>query len=263
MNFGLERKCALVCGASAGLGYAVAEELLNEGVHVAIVSRDADRITEAAERLREKTGGQVTAIVGDVSKANEPARLVLEATRVLGGLDILVTNAGGPSPGNFLDVGEDDFTRAIDLTLRSVERLCRAAIPHLRRSLQGRIVHLTSITAKEPHDGLVLSNTLRPAVHGLSKSLARELGPSGITVNCVCPGFTRTERLTELAEASAKRRSLNADDVFEGWRRNIPLGRLGSPAEIAAVVVFLCSARASFVNGVSYAVDGGESHPLL
>ncbi|HET9887809.1 MAG TPA: SDR family oxidoreductase, partial [bacterium] len=181
---------------------------------------------------------------------------------------ILVTNAGGPPSGNFSDVSESQFTLGIDLTLRSVEQMIRAAIPHLRENAKkegsfGRIVNLTSITAKEPHDGLVISNTLRPAVHGLSKSLSRELGPVGITVNCVCPGFTRTERLRELAEAAAKRKGKTAAEITDGWKANIPVGRLGEPHEIASVVVFLCSARASFMNGASIAVDGGESHPLL
>jgi 3-oxoacyl-[acyl-carrier protein] reductase len=189
----------------------------------------------------------------------------------------LVTNAGGPVSGNFVDVEEEDFAAAIDLTLRSVERLIRAAIPHLRKSGArsekgapsisggsngGRIVNLTSITAKEPHDGLILSNTLRPAVHGLSKSLSRELGPWGITVNCVCPGFTNTERLRELSEAAARRRGVTAKEVMDGWRSNIPIGRLGEPSEIAAAVLFLCSAQSSFVNGASIVVDGGESRAL-
>ncbi len=169
----------------------------------------------------------------------------------------------GPTSGNFGDVQPHDFTAAIELTLRSVERLVRAALPHLRERGWGRIVNLTSITAKEPHEGLVLSNTLRPAVHGLAKSLAREVGRHGITVNSVCTGFTATERLADLARASARRAGSTPEEVMHTWRSRIPIGRLADPAEIAAAVVFLCSAPASFVNGVSLAVDGGESHSLL
>jgi len=269
MDLGLSEKAALVSGASAGIGWSVARALAAEGARVAIVSRSRENLERAAARIREETGNSVIELTGDVSKPGEPERIVQSAVKSLGALDILVTNAGGPRSGNFADVVEEDFSKAVDLTLRSVERMIRAAIPSLRESAQkagssgARIVNLTSITAKEPHDGLVISNTLRPAVHGLSKSLSRELGPLGITVNCVCPGFTRTERLRELAEAAARRRGKTAEEITNAWKSNIPLGRLGEPGEIASVVVFLCSAAASFVNGASIAVDGGESHPLL
>lgn len=269
MDLGLSGKTALVSGASAGIGWSVARALAAEGARVAIVSRSKENLARAAARIREETGAGVVEIAGDVSERGEPERIVQSAAQALGSLDILITNAGGPPSGNFGDVGENEFSIGIDLTLRSVEKMIRAAVPLLRESAKkgggagSRIVNLTSITAKEPHDGLVISNTLRPAVHGLSKSLSRELGPAGITVNCVCPGFTRTERLRELAEAGARRRGKTAAEITDGWKANIPIGRLGEPEEIASVVVFLCSARASFVNGASIVVDGGESHPLL
>jgi 3-oxoacyl-[acyl-carrier protein] reductase len=264
MDLGLAGKRALVTGASAGIGFAVAETLAREGARVAIVSRDEARIRAAAERVRRAagTGTEVVPLAGDLSQAGEPGRLVNEAAAALGGLQILVANAGGPPSGDFDDVGEEEFERAIRLTFRSAERLMRAALPRLRASGWGRIVCLTSITAKEPHDGLTLSNALRPAVHGLAKSLARTAGPA-ITVNCVCPGFTDTERLRDLAEAAAARRGVTPADVFAGWRARIPRGELGRPREIAAAVAFLCSEAASFVNGVSLAVDGGESRSLL
>jgi 3-oxoacyl-[acyl-carrier protein] reductase len=262
MDLGLEGKRALVCGASAGIGFATARALAAEGVAVAIVSRDATRVGGAARRLRDATGREVVALTGDVAAAEDPERLVKEAVRALGGLEILVTNAGGPRSGNFDDVGPEDFAAAVELTLRSVERLARAALPHLRRAGWGRIVCLTSITAKEPHDGLVLSNVLRPAVHGLAKSLSRGAG-EGITVNCVCTGFTDTERLGALAAAAAERGGTTVEAVRAGWTARIPRGRLGRPEEIAAAVAFLCSEPASFVNGVSLPVDGGESRALL
>ncbi len=263
MDLRLAEKRALVTGASSGIGFAVARGLAAEGARVAIVSRDRGRLERASAGIREETGADVIAIPGDVAQADEPARVVDAAAAALGGLDILVTNAGGPTSGNFADVGAQDFASAIELTLRSVERLARAAIPLLSANGWGRVVNLTSITAKEPHEGLVLSNTLRPAVHGLAKSLAREYGRHGITVNSVCTGFTATERLQELARATSLRRGSTPDRVMEEWRSRIPLGRLADPSEIADAVVFLCSARASFVNGVSLAVDGGESHSLL
>ena len=263
MDLGLAGKPALVTGASAGIGHAIARSLAAEGARLAICSRDADRIGAAADRLREETGAEVEPIAGDVSRAEEPARIVEEAVAKLGGLGVLVTNAGGPKSGNFPDVGEADFSAAIELTFRSVERLVRAAVPHLEKSGGGRIVNLTSITVKEPHDGLLLSNSLRPAVHGFAKSLSRQLARRGVTINCVCPGFTDTERLRDLAGAAAGRQGKTPDEIFAGWRANIPRGELGRPEEIADVVTFLCSERASYVNGVSLAVDGGESRSLL
>jgi 3-oxoacyl-[acyl-carrier protein] reductase len=262
MDLGLEGKRALVGGASAGLGFAAARALAAEGARVAIVSRSVERIQGAAERIREATGREVLPLAGDLSTADDPARVVREAAARWGGLEILVTNTGGPRSGNFDDVGADDFARSVELTLRSAERLIRAALPHLRSAGWGRIVCLTSITAKEPHDGLVLSNCLRPAVHGLAKSLSRHAGP-GITVNCVCPGFTDTERLHELAEARAAREGSTAEAVYAGWRKRIPRAELGRPEEIAAAVAFLCSEPASFINGATLSVDGGESRPLL
>ncbi|NNE44537.1 MAG: SDR family oxidoreductase [Gemmatimonadetes bacterium] len=262
MDLGLQGKRALVTGASAGIGYAVARSLAREGARTAIVSRDEGRIGAAAERIRAETGGEVLPIAGDVASSDGPVRLVQDAVTALGGLDVLVTNAGGPPSGNFDDVTAEQFGTAVDLTFRSVERLVRAALPHLRAADWARVVCLTSITAKEPHDGLVLSNALRPAVHGLAKSLSRVAGPA-VTVNCVCPGFTDTERLRDLAAAAAGRKDTTPEAVYGGWKANIPRGELGRPEEIADAVVFLCSERASFINGVSLAVDGGESHPLL
>lgn len=263
MDFGLQGKAALVTGASAGMGFAVARGLSAEGARVAIVSRETQRISAAAERIRSATGGDVVALTGDVSRIADVERVVSEAVERLGGLQVLVCNAGGPPAGDLPDLDDDAFARAVDLTFRSAVRLARAALPHLERAAWGRIVNITSITAREPHDGLLLSNCLRPAVHGFAKSLSKEVAPHGITVNCVCPGYTDTERLRELAEVTAARRHVTADDVRAGWKADIPRGKLGRPEEIAAAVLFLCSRDASFVNGVSLLVDGGESHSLL
>lgn len=264
MDLGIAGRRALVTGASAGLGWAAARALAADGVRVAIVSRDEGRIREAAARLSAAGAtGEVIALAGDVSRRGEPARIVEEAVARLGGLEIVVANAGGPPSGEFTDFGEEEFGAAIDLVFRSVERLVRAALPHLERAAWGRVVCITSIAAREPREGLILSNALRPAVHGLAKSLARRHAASGITFNCVCPGFTDTERLQELARATATREGIAVDDVYARWRRNIPRGRLGLPEEVGAAVAFLCSARASFINGASLPVDGGESRALL
>lgn len=262
MDFGIRGRRALVTGASAGLGFAAARALAAEGARVAIVSRNEARIRDAAARLAA-AGGDVMALRGDVAVPGEPARLVTEAVNAMGGLEILVANAGGPPAGEFTDADEAAFGRAIDLTLRSAERLIRAALPHLEAAGWGRVVCITSIAAREPREGLFLSNTLRPAVHGLVKSLARRHAAAGLTFNCVCPGYTDTERLRELADAAAGRKGSSAEQVRSGWKANIPRGELGRPEEVAAAVAFLCSGPASFVNGVSLPVDGGESRALL
>ncbi len=263
MDLGIAGKRALVTGASAGLGWAAARALAGEGVRVAIASRDPERVRSAAARIGTAGGAPVVALTGDVSRAGDPERLVSEAASALAGLDILVANAGGPPGGDFEDADEARFAQAIDLTLRSAERLARAALPHLKAAGWGRIVFLTSIAAREPREGLLLSNTLRPAVHGLAKSLARAYAPAGVTVNCVCPGYTDTERLEVLAEGAAARQGIGRSEVYARWRANIPRGELGRPEEVAAAVAFLCSGPAAFVNGVSLPVDGGESRSLL
>ena len=263
MDLGIAGKRALVTGGSAGLGWATARILAAEGARVAISARPSPRLQDAADRLRAATGANVETIAGDLASPMVPAQIVEDAVRRLGGLEILVVNAGGPPSAEFDQVGEAEFSQAIDLTFRSAERLLRAALPHLVRAGWGRVVCITSIAAREPREGLLLSNVLRPAVHGLAKSLARRYAAHGITVNCVCPGYTDTERLTELADATALRQSVGREDVFGKWRTNIPRGELGRPEEVAAAIAFLCSAPASYVNGASLPVDGGESRSLL
>jgi len=238
MNLGLDGRTALVCGASRGLGRAVAEELVAEGASVAICARESESLRETAERL-----GAVP-LAADLSVEGEATRVVDACAEDLGRLDVLVANAGGPPPGGFEDFSRADWEHAVDLVLSSTIELARAAVPHMRRGGYGRILCVTSIVAKRPVDDLILSNALRPAVAGFAHSLAREVAGDGITVNTILPGFTRTDRVVELG-------------IGERTEAEIPLGRLGEPSEFAAAAAFLVSERASYITGAALPVDGG------
>jgi len=257
MDLELQGRVAAVAAASRGLGRAVAERLAREGARVAICARTEDALQQAAQEIQRQTGAEVLAVPADVSTPEGPKRFIAETLERFGHLDVLVTNAGGPPPGNFFDVSDAQWEAAFRLTLMSAVRLCREAIPPMQKQKWGRIVHITSVSVKQPLDNLLLSNSLRLAVIGLSKSLAVELAPYGITVNAVCPGPIATERLEQLIQAQAQMRGVSGEEARAAWTREIPLGRLGQPAELADVVAFLASERARFLTGVALQVDGG------
>lgn len=234
-----------------------------EGASVALCGRDETRVREAALAIAEETGARTVPLVADLASAEDCRRFVEEAAAALGRLDILVTNTGGPSPGAFFAASDADWEAAFSVTLMNVVHLVRAAIPHMKLRSWGRIVNITSLSAKEPIDGLVLSNTLRPAIVGLAKTLSNELGGEGILVNNVCPGYTRTGRLEELARVRAEARGIRADEILSELARAVPLGRVGEPEELAAVIAFLCSERASFLTGATIPVDGGACRGLF
>ena len=263
MDTGLTDKVALVCAASKGLGRASAEALAREGARVAICGRDADRLARAAAQIAARTGSEVVPIAADVSVAADVDRLVSQTVSHFGGLDVLVTNAGGPRSGSFESLGDEDWRAAIDLLLMSVVRLCRAAVPHLRARGGGRIINITSVSVKQPIASLVLSNALRAAVVGLSKTLAGEVARDGILVTCVAPGYTRTDRVIELNAAKAAREGVTAADIERRLVQSIPLGRLGEPAELGDLVAFLASQRAAYVTGATIQVDGGFITSIL
>lgn len=263
MQTGLQDKCAVVCAASKGLGRATALALAREGARVVISARNAGPLRAAASDISRQTGATVVPIVADVSDAGSVARLVTEAAAALGAIDILVTNTGGPKSGPFESLTDADWIGAADSLVMSVVRLSRAVIPHMRQRGGGRIIHVTSVSVKQPIDGLVLSNALRAAVTGLSRTLANELAPDRILVNCVAPGYTRTDRVVELAEAAAKREGISTEIVQRRTEDKIPLGRLGTPEEFGEVVAFLASDRASYITGTTLQVDGGFVRSLL
>jgi len=262
MEFGLKDKVAIVSASSKGIGRAVALELASEGCKLAICARSKKELLKTHKDI-EKRGVEVYSQQIDITNISELKDFVAKTREELGSIDILVTNAGGPPPGTFGKLTAADWKKSIDLNLMSVVRLCRLVLPDMKKKKWGRIVNLTSISVKEPIDNLLLSNTLRPGVVGFSKTLSREVGAFNITVNCVAPGYTATERLKELADAMGKKRKAKADKIMKEWSSNVPLGRLGGPKEIADVVVFLCSEPASYVSGTTIQVDGGMTRSLL
>jgi 3-oxoacyl-[acyl-carrier protein] reductase len=257
MDLGLKGKVALVAAASRGLGAAVALEFAREGATVVICSRDKGRITERARAIQDETGASVLPLVADVTAASDVERLAHEAVAYRGRLDVLITNAGGPRPGRFLELTPEDFEEACQLTLMSAVRLCCAVVPQMVTQRSGSIVTMTSLSVKQPIENLVLSNSLRLGVIGLTKTLANELGPYGIRVNTVLPGWTRTSRVIELLAERAESNGTSVSLEAQRIAGTFPLGRMAEPDEVAKATVFLASPAASYIHGVALQVDGG------
>ena len=259
MDLELAGKAAIVGGASRGIGNAVALGLAREGCRVAICARGSEALEAAAQEIRSATGVDAFAIACDMSDAGDIERFVAQAAESLGGIDIVVNNAGGPPPGLFEQHDEAAWQAALNQNFLSVARTVRAALPHLRASEAGRIVNITSVAVKEPIPGLMLSNAARLAVVGLAKTLSRELGPDGITVNNVCPGLTLTGRMRELYGARAQAEGRSLDEVLAEEAQRIPLRRLAEAGDVAALVVFLASGPARQITGTTIQVDGGST----
>ncbi len=257
MELGIKGKIALVTAASKGIGFAVAKQLAQEGCEVCICSRDYPNILEAARVIEEATSRVVHPYQADVTKQEDIERLTQAITAKFGQLDILVVNAGGPSSGDFFAFSDQDWMQAWELNFMSAVRLSRLAAPGMLERKWGRIVYLTSISVKQPIEGLILSNAVRSAVVGLAKTQALTWGKDNVLVNNVGPGFTRTDRLMDLYQKEAAARGTTLQDLLEEKASSIPLRRMGEPDEIAAVITFLCSEKAGYVTGSSIMVDGG------
>lgn len=263
MDLGLSGRVAVIAAASKGLGRAAAEELAREGAQVAICARTPGTLAETAGQIQKSTGREVFHQALDVADSAAVASFVAAVENRFGRLDICVTNSGGPRSNSFKNTKPEDWRSAVEQLLMSTIFFARETLPRMQKNKWGRLITITSSAVKQPVDGLLLSNSIRAAVTGLARTLANEYAADGITVNNVCPGYTRTARLDGLASTISARTGSSSKEVFAGWEREIPARRIGTPQEFAAVVTFLASERASYVTGVSIAVDGGLVRSLL
>ena len=258
MELGLRNRVAIVCAASQGLGRAAAAGFAREGAHVVICSRDSRRLAAAAKELQAEAaeGARVLSVAADLTKPAHIRRLFRTALRAFHRIDVLVANAGGPPVAAFPDLDDGDWRRGIDLNLMSTIRCIREALPVMQKQHWGRIINITSLTAKQPVDDLVISSTVRPGILGLSKVLANQYTREGILINSVAPGFMLTARQQEIGRARAKAMGITPAEYIENMGKGIPAGRLGNPDELASVIVFLGSERASYISGTTVNVDG-------
>ena len=257
MDLGLKDRVAIVAASSQGLGKAVAMGLAREGAKLALCARTEHTLTAAAAEIHQATGADVISRKLDVTRHSQVRRFVAEVLQEFGRVDICVANAGGPPTKSFAETTIEDWERATELNLMSTVYLAKETLPLMQRQRWGRFIAITSMTVKQPVEGLILSNSVRSAVSGLIKTLANEYGRDNVLVNNVCPGYTGTARLIELSEKLAEKQKVTPKEIEDGWASQTPLGRIGTPEEFANVVVFLASERASYVTGVSLAVDGG------
>ena len=263
MDLGIKNRVALVAASSMGLGKAIAFQLSREGSRVAICARGKERLLKTRDEIASETGGQVKALVADVTDRNQVSKLVKNVVEEMGTIEILVCNAGGPPSGMADEFSLDDYQKALELNLLSTVNLCYEVIPLMKKQKWGRIINMVSISAKQPIETLILSNTARAGVLGFSKSLSNQLAPYEITVNSVCPGYIKTERVEDLAKSFEKKGKGTTKDFYSNIENDIPLGRLGRPEEIAQAVAFLASERASYITGVALQIDGGYIKALF
>lgn len=253
----LQGKIAVITAASKGLGKGIALRFAQEGAKLLIASRNEENIRTTAEEIRKTTGAEVIALAADVSKKTDVDNLIETVRASYGSLDILVNNAGGPPAGTFLDFADEAWEKAFELNLMSVVRVTRGLLPLMMEKRYGRIINITSAGVKQPIPNLILSNSIRAAVNGFSKTLSQEVAPYGILVNNLAPGRIDTDRVRELDQISADKLGISQEAAKDNWTKQIPLGRYGEVEEFANVALFLASDEASYISGQIYVVDGG------
>jgi 3-oxoacyl-[acyl-carrier protein] reductase len=263
MDLGLKDRIALVAAASRGIGFAAARELAREGARVFLCSRDESHASEAAQKIHQETGANVAGIAADVTDENQTEAFVNLALDRAGRIDVCVTNAGGPPAAVFDDTNLDMFRKAFEQNALSAIRFAKLVLPGMRAQKWGRIINITSVSVKQPIEGLLLSNTVRAGLTGWAKTVSSEVAADGVTVNNVAPGYTLTERQNELAAVRGKASGKTKEEIIETWAAQAPIGRMASAEEIAAAVAFLASDRASYITGVTLQVDGGWVRSLL
>lgn len=264
MDLGIRGKVAIVLAASKGLGRACAAALAEEGVNLVIGARNQQVLEEAARQIERTTGSKVLAVPTDVTKAEELKRIADNAIHEFGHVDILVNNAGGPPAGNFDAFSDEQWQAAFELNLLSAVRMIRLVLPSMRAQGSGRIINIVSTSVKQPIDNLLLSNSIRPGIIGLAKSLSLELAPANITINNVCPGRILTDRIRQLERIDEKvQQGMSEEEILQKSAQGIPMRRLGKPEEVGALVAFLASQQAAYITGTTIQVDGGQTRSLL
>jgi len=263
MDLGLKGRVALITGSSSGLGEAIAKSMAAEGAYVIICSIEEEGLVRVKKDIIDAGNQNVISVLANLSTQEGVDRVINAALEKFGKVDIMVSNTGGPPSTRFADTTPDQWQSAVDLLLMSAVNLTRGVLPGMMERNWGRIIYCTSIAVKQPVENLVLSNSVRASVTGLARTLANEVAMSNITVNCVLPGYTRTQRLTYLAEAASKAKGISVEDSWKQWTSEIPMGRVGEPHEFGDTVAFLASDRASYITGQSIAVDGGWIKSLL
>ena len=261
MNLNLNNKNAIVCASSQGLGKAAALDLAEEGVNLAICSRDQDKINKVKEEIHQKTKSEikVIALKVDLDSPDEIQAFYKQVENDLGSVDILVNNNGGPPPSTFEQLSDDDWQKAFNSTMMSCLRLSKLVIPNMKKNAWGRIINISSVSVKTPVNGLFLSNSLRMGVLGWAKALSDELAPHGVTVNTVCPGYTRTERVEAILETQSNSSGLKKEEIEKSIAENIPMKRVGEAEDLAGLITFLASEKADYMTGLAIQVDGGSA----
>jgi 3-oxoacyl-[acyl-carrier protein] reductase len=259
MDFQIKNKTAIVCASSQGLGKAAAIELASEGVNLVISSRNKENLLNVKKEIETSTNSKVVSIVADLNEPDDIDNLYDKANSELGPIDILINNAGGPPPSNFESLNDEDWLKAFNLTMMSSIRLSKLVLPDMKERNWGRIINISSVSVKTPVPGLFLSNSLRLGVLGWSKALSDEVAPKGITVNSVCPGSTRTARITNIFKSQSEATGKSLEEIESLAAAKIPMLKIGEPEDLAALIAFLASERASYMTGLAIQVDGGSA----